>query len=342
MSTQKTIIPDFQDEVSTQELSRAILGVSDIARQLQGLYNGLKSRISDSILTGYVRDMSVSLRSVLLDDKGRLILRVFKDGSFPVWRELEDPSLCKVVVDASPYQEVDYTVTSTGEQRTLKVPGYKHGFVVGSLFGIGKSSDQRFAVLGDREIWDIKETVSLNEWVRQKTFEVDGLVYDLSTCIRTVSDKEGAHIDKVVDSDGIYTGNRESAKKNFTNSDAYVLSRIVKFGPFSYPQVIVYVVSRYLVSILRASVSKNQKKVQSILTQFTLSQSNVPSTRERMDVIMACPLIERLDGLPLRVIPERIVMRPPISMGLSSFTEEQKLASNLPKYGESYVGIPRP
>ena len=203
--------------------------MSDIARQLFGLHNGLKSRSSDSILTGYVRQMSVSLRSALLEDNGRLITRVFKDGSFPAWQQLKKETLCKVVVDASPYQEVDYTISSTGEQRTLKVPSYRHGFDVNSLPGIGKSGDERFAILGNGEIWNIEKTVSLKEWVRQEIFEVDGLVYDLNTCIKTISDKEGAHIDKVVDSDGIYTGNHEITKKEFTNDDAYILSRMVKF-----------------------------------------------------------------------------------------------------------------
>ena len=125
-SSRKTNAPtvnicEFQERVSIQEFARAILGMSDIARQLFGLHNGLKSRSSDSILTGYVRQMSVSLRSALLEDNGRLITRVFKDGSFPAWQQLKKETLCKVVVDASPYQEVDYTISSTG--RTTYVEG---------------------------------------------------------------------------------------------------------------------------------------------------------------------------------------------------------------------------
>ena len=341
MSAQKVRIAEFQDEVSLQEFSRAVLGVSDIARQLHGFHNGLKNRSSDSILTGYVREMSVSLRSILLDNKGQLISKVFKDGAFPEWRERKRQILCKVVVDASPYQEVDYTIKSTGEQRTLKVPGYEHGFAIGSLLGIEKSSEEKFAILGNGTIWNVERTVSLDKWLRQEIFEVDGLLYSLRTCIKTVADKEGAHIDKVVDSDGIYTGGSERTEKKYTNNDAYMLSRMVKFGPFTYPQIMVFSASRYLVSMTRESISRHQEKVRSIAEQFTLSQSHVFSMKERVKVIMSCPVIEKLDGLPLRVRPERLVMRPPIAMGLSSFVEEQMRASNLPQYGESYFGIPR-
>lgn len=340
-STSTVNIPEIREKVRIQEFAQAVLGMSDIAWQLFGLYNGLKNRSSDSILTGYVRQMSVSLRSALLDNEGRLITKVFKDGSFPACQQLQKETLCKVVVNASPYQEVDYTISRTGEQRTLKVPGYRHGFDVNSLLGIGKSGEERFAILGNREIWNIEEKVSLKEWVRQEIFEVDGLVYDLNTCIKTISDKEGAHIDKVVDSDGIYTGNNEITKNEFTNDDAYILSRMVKFGPFTYPHVVVIAVSRYLVSMTRASVSKHHNRVQSITNQFTLAQSSVSSIRERMDVIMKCPVIDRLDGFPLHVSPERLVMRSPIAMGLSSFADEQARANNQPQYGESYIGIPR-
>ena len=340
--TESTVsVPGIVEGTNINEFARAILGISDIARQLVGLYNGLKNGMSDSILTGYVRQMSVSLRAVLLEDKGRLITRVFKDGSFPAWQKIRDETLCKVVVNASPYQELDYTISSTGEQRTLKVPSYRHGFVVNSLLGIGKSDDDRFAILGNRRIWNIEKKVSLKKWIQQEIFEVDGLVYDVNACIKTVSDKEGAHIDKVVDSDGIYTGNSKINKSRFTNDDSYILSRMIKFGPFTYPHVVVIAVSRYLVSMTRESVSKHQRKVQSITKQFTLAQSSVSSVKERIDVIMKCPIIDRLDGLPLHVRPERLVMRPPIEMGLSSFTEEQMQASNLPQYGESYIGIPR-
>ena len=97
-----------------------------------------------------------------------------------------------------------YTITPTGEQRTLTTSSYKHGFVVGTLPGIGKSGDDLYAILENRDLWDVAQTVAHNEWVGHELFEVDGLVYDVATCIKCVADKEGAHIDKVVDSEGIY------------------------------------------------------------------------------------------------------------------------------------------
>ena len=235
------------------------------------------------------------------------------------------------------------TSTSVGpsERRTLKVPGYRHGFVVATLPGIGKSGEGLYAILENRDIWDIGETVALQEWVTHALFEVDGLVYDVDTCIKCVADKEGAHIDKVVDSDGIYTGSQATRKDKFTNDDAYILSRMVKFGPFSYPHVVVIAVSRYLVGMVKDVVRTRHVEVQSVLGQFSLTQERVASARERIDLIMNSPALGRIQGLPLRVRPERLVMRPPIDVGLTSFAEEQARANNLPQYGESYVGIPR-
>ena len=56
--------------------------------------------------------------------------------------------MAKVVVEASPSQTVHYEITSTGEQRALTTSSYKHGFVVGTLPGIGKSGDDLYAILG--------------------------------------------------------------------------------------------------------------------------------------------------------------------------------------------------
>ena len=334
-------VPEFRDGVELQDFSRAVLGVSDIARELSALYDALRDKSADSILTGHVRHMSVSLRSLLLNNKGRLLDRVFDNEWLPAWRRQIEEVTAKVIVDASPPQEVDYALKDTRERRTLKVPGYRHGFVVATLPGIGKSDGGLYTILGNRDVWKSGDTATLNAWVSHPLFEVDGLVYDVGTCIKCVADKEGAHIDKVVDSDGIYTGNEATRKVGFTNDDAYVLSRMVKFGPFSYPQVIVIVLSRYLVGMLNETVRRRHVEVQSILAQFTMTQERVTSTRERLDLIMKCPAVDRINGLPLRVTPERLVMRPPIDIGLASFPEEQARANALPQYGESYIGIPR-
>ena len=145
----------------------------------------------------------------------------------------------------------------------------------------------------------------------------------------------------MVDSDGIYTGSRTNRKVNFTNDDAYLLSRMVKFGPFSYPHVVVFVVSRYLVDMVKEVLRSRQVEVQSILGQFALTPERLASTRERIALIIKTPAVGQIYGFPLRVTPERLVMRPPTPLGLPSFAEEQARADARPRYGESYVGIPR-
>ena len=317
------------------------MGVSDIARELSALCSGLKTCSPDIILTGHVRQMSVSLRSLLLNNKGRLLNRLFKGHWAPAWQSQTAAQMAKEVVQTSPSQTVYYMIDETGEQRALTTSSYTHGFVVGTLPGIGKSTDDLYAILENRDLWDAGEIVAHNEWVRHELFEVDGLVYDVATCIKCVADKEGAHIDKVVDSEGIYTGSRTSPKAKFTNDDAYILSRIVKFGPFSYPHVVVFVVSRYLVDIVKAVLKSRQAEVQSLLGQFALTRERLVSTRERIDLITKAPVVGQIHGLPLRVTPERLVMRPPTPLGFASAAEEQALADARPRYGESYVGIPR-
>ena len=138
--------------------------------------------------------MSVSLRSLLLNNKGRLLDRVFDNEWVPVWHPQIEEATAKVIVDASSHQEVDYTLKDTGERRTLKVPGYRHGFVVATLPGIGKSDEGLYAILGNRDVWKFGDTVTLNAWVSHPLFEVDGLVYDVGTCIKCVADKEGGSV----------------------------------------------------------------------------------------------------------------------------------------------------
>ena len=142
-------------------------------------------------------------------------------------------------------------------------------------------------------------------------------------------------------SDGIYTGNSGKRRRAFTEDDAYTLSRMVKFGPFTYPHIVAILVTRQFVGAVARSVSVHGDEVGSILRQFTLTGELVASTREGLEAIGKCPQVGTVGGLPLRVRPARLVMREPIPMGVESFEEEQTLAGALPRHGESYVGCRR-
>ena len=331
-------IPKLAQEATNQDLARGLLAISDVADQLSRLTDALRNTNPDSVLTSCVRRMSVSLRSILVENRGRLFTRLFQDGGFPRWPPPPEGMLAKVVVDASPPMEVEYEIKQTGERRRLRTPPYKHGFVINALHGIGKFEAERFVILESTEIWTRNETADLANWLRQPIFEVDGLVYDLETTIKTVANKEGAHIDQVVDSEGIYTGNRTIRAGPPSNDEAYVRSRLVKFGPFPYPHIIVLCVARYLVTITKASLTENFGDVRSLAQQMCLTHAKLPAIRERLAIIKACPSIGRIEGLPLHVIPERLVMRPPIDLGFDSFDDEQRRADKLPEYGETCIG----
>ena len=326
---------------TNQDLARGLLAISDLADQLSLLSDALGNTKPDSILTGCVRRMSVSLRSTLVENKGRLFTRLFQDGHFPRWPATPEGVLAKVVVDASPLMEVEYEIQQTGERRRLRTPPYRHGFVVNTLHGIEKGAADRFAILASTEVWTRNETVNVADWLKQPIFEVDGLVYDLAMTIKTVADKEGAHIDQVVDSEGIYTGNRTSGAGPSSNAGAYVRSRLVKFGPLTYPHIVVFCVARYLVTTAKASLTVNSGQVRSLSRQMSLTHATLSAIRERLAIIKACPSIGRIEGLPLSVTPERLVMRPPIALGLDSFDEEQRRAASLPEYGETCIGAAR-
>ena len=152
--------------------------------------------------------MYVSLRSIPVANNGRLFTRLFQDGCFPEWPAPPEGMLARVVVEASPGMVVESELEHTGERRLFRTPPYRHGFVINALHGIAKCGADEFAVLASTEVWTQTETVDVANWLRQPILAVDGSVYDLATTIKIVADKEGAHIDPVVDSAGIYTGNR--------------------------------------------------------------------------------------------------------------------------------------
>ena len=335
-------IPKLAQGATNQDLARGLLAISDLADQLSLLYAALRNTKPDSILTGCVRRMSVSLRSILVENKARLFTRLFQDGCFPRWPATLEGILAKVVVNATPPMEVEYEIEQTGERRRLWTPPYRHGFVVNALHGIGKREAEKFAILASTEVWTRNETVDVANWLMQPIFEVDGLEYDLTTTIKTVADKEGAHIDNVVDSEGIYTGNRTIRAGPRSNDEVYVRSRLVKFGPFTYPHIVVFCVARYLVTVVKVCLTENSTEVRSLSQQMCLTQATPSAIRERLAIIKACPSIGRIEGLPLRVMPERLVMRPPTALGLDSFDDEQRRASRLPEYGETCIGAARP
>ena len=333
-------IPKLAQGATYQDLARGLLAISDVADQLSRLSDALRNtKPAGGVLTGCIRQMSVSLRGILVEKKGRLFTRLFQDGHFPSWpAATREGMLAKVVVDASPPMEVEYEIQQTGEHRRLRTPPYRHGFVVNTLHGIKKCAAERFAILANTEIWTRSETVDVADWLKQPIFEVDGLVYDLEMTIKIVADKEGAHIDPVVDSEGIYTGNRTIRVGPPSNDEAYVRSRLVKFGPFTYPHIVVFCVARYLVTIAKASLTKNASDVRSLSQQLRLTPATPSAIRERLATVKACPSIGRIEGFPLHVTSERLVMRPPTALGLDSFDDEQKRAASLPEYGETCIG----
>ena len=331
-------IPNLIHAARNQHIAQGLLAISDIADQLSHLYAALRNRKPDSVLTACVRRMSVSLRSLLVEKDGRLFTRLFQDGSFPVWPTLPAEILAKEVVDSSPGIELEYELTHSGERRRLRTPPYRHEFVIRALHGITKCEDSKFAVLSSGEVWTRAQTVHLVQWLKQPIFQVDGLVYDLMTAIKLVADKEGAHIDPAVDSEGIYTGNSTHRPKPHSNHEAYVRARLIKFGPFTYPHVIVLCVARFVVTIAQTSLRQNASAVESLANEVGITQATRSAIRERIEIIQACPNIGRLIGLPLQVSPERLVMRPPISLGVESSDEEQRHADVLPRYGETYIG----
>ena len=334
-------IPRIAKGATNQDLARGLLAVSDVARQLSLLRDALRSGQSATILTGCVRQMSVSLRAILLERKARLFTRLFQDGFFPAWPTLPNRMLHKVVVEASPAMTIEYEMENGGERRRLKTPPYRHGFVVTALHGVAKPANDRFTILANPEIWTRNETKKVADWLRWPVFEVDGLAYDLEMTIKIVADKEGAHIDQVVDAERIYTASSVSRVGRPSSADAYVRSRLVKFGPFTYPHIVVFCVARYLVTVAKASLTVNSGQLRSLSQQVSFADST-PAVRERLEVVMACPSIGRIEGLPLRVSPEGLVMRPPTPMGLDSSDDEQRLAARLPQYGETCIGAASP
>ena len=334
-------IPKLSRDARSQDLSRGLLAISDVADQLSQLLDALRNAKPDSVLTGCVRRISVSLRSILVEKRGCLFTRLFQNGRFPRWPAMPEGMVAKVVVDASPPMEVEYEIEQTGERRRLRTPPYRHGFVVNTLHGIEKCEGEMFAILESTDVWTRNDTVDLANWLKQPIFEVDGLVYDLEMTIKTVADKEGAHIDPVVDAEGIYTGNRTIRAEPPSNNEAYVRSRLVKFGPFTYPHIVVFCVARYLVTVAKSGLTGSLGDVRSLSHQTSLIPATPSAIRERLAIIEACPSIGRIEGLPLRVMPERLVMRPPTAMGLDSFDDEQRRAASLPEYGETCIGAVR-
>ncbi len=122
----KIPIPKLAHATRSQHLAQGLLAISDVADQLSQPNDALRNRKSDGVLTGCVRRMSVSLRSMLVEKNGRLFTRLFQDGTFPRWPTLPEEILAKVVVDASPTMELEYELEHTGERRRLRTPPYRH------------------------------------------------------------------------------------------------------------------------------------------------------------------------------------------------------------------------
>ena len=171
-------VPKLAQGATSHDFARGLLAISDVAYQLSLFTDSLQARKSPSILTGCVRRMSVSLRSIVVEKQGRLFTRLFQDGCFPGLPTTLKGLLAKHVVNVTPAIKIESEDKQTGELRRLSVPPYRHGFVVNALHGIQKSESGSFAILASTRVWTSNEPVSLANWLKQRIFEVDGVVYD--------------------------------------------------------------------------------------------------------------------------------------------------------------------
>ena len=225
------------------------------------------------------RGVSVDLRKILLDDKGRLLHGSISEPLIHPMKLLPDirpATFIRQFPSASFHIE-----TEGGRTSDITVPAHAHTTIVHPLPGISHNGDATFEISTPFDL--AAKPVKVSHWLNQKVLRVDQHRFNAGEAIRLLANREGAHAS---DDISFITPVR------FDSSPAvrFGTATSVRFGGLSYLHLFALFTGFYLVSRIKPLLNH---------LPFPTENSALQAIRES---ISAAPSVLHTDRAQIQIV----------------------------------------
>ena len=242
------------------------------------------------VVQAIVRQISVPLRKLLLDDEGALLKRTIANPAFLPLGGKKGRYRHATMSWHSERRESVLTYAD-GRQETVVVPETKHEIEIGRLYGVDFLKDGWCLIHSPFD--PMARPVPLDAWLDTKALQVNSVSYTVKDALRLVADYEGAHANELpawvavgVNPDDFDKG--RNMKYRLVNS--------VYFGCLSYPHVLALYTALYVTGRLRELLAKSanalvgvdastvERSVRDVRTDLVMRARIVKATHEMIVV----------------------------------------------------------
>ena len=202
------------------------------------------------VLQSIVRQLSVPLRKLCLDDNGALLKKVIADPSFhPLGGK---KGMYRRATLSWRTQRQEYLLSyANGKKESMVVPQTEHAIEIGRLYGVDFLEDGWCNVHSPFDF--VGRRVQFDAWLKAKAVQVNSVSYTLRDALRLVADYEGAHTNEMPAFVAVGV-NPEDFDRG--RNMKYRLINCVYFGCLSYAHILVIYSALYIIREVRQMLAE--------------------------------------------------------------------------------------
>ena len=203
------------------------------------------------IIQALVRQLSVPVRKLCIDDRGSLLKGVVVNPMFHQLGGIKGKFRRTTIKWRVPKREwvLGY---EDGRRENVVVPETEHEIEIGRLYGVEFLEDGwcRIGIPFDL----VSEPIQMDDWLKYKVLQVNSVGYTLKDALKLVADYEGAHTNDLPAFIAVGV-NPEDIDKG--RNMKYRLTNAVHFGCLSYIQLVTLYTGLYVIRRIQELIEEN-------------------------------------------------------------------------------------
>ena len=234
------LLNDRSHPMTVDTLVDCVMEIASAARNLTERKELFDTDGGWRLVQGIVRQMSVPLRKLCIDDDGSLLKRIIVNPSFPPLGGAKGRYRQATISWKTPRRE--WTLGyENGNKENVVVPEAEHDIEVGRLYGV-TFLEEGWCLI--RSPFDLTpEPIELDNWLEMKALQVNSVTYTVKDAVKLVADYEGAHTNDLPAFFAVGV-NPEDIDKG--RNMKYRLANAVYFGCLSYVQIVALFMGLYI------------------------------------------------------------------------------------------------
>lgn len=258
MSDQPWMLKDSAHPMTVSTLIDCVMEIGGVARSLGerkeviGLDGGWR------MFQAIVRQISVPLRKLLIDNEGSLLKGVILNPSFHRLGGTKGRFRQATIRWQTPRREwtLEY---ENGKKENVVVPEWEHEIEIGRLYGVEFLEDGWCMI---SRPFDLKsEPVEMDDWLNMKALQVNSVGYSVKDAIKLVADYEGAHTNDLPAFIAVGV-NPEDIDRG--RNMKFRLANSVYFGCLSYVQLLALYTGLYVIRKMQELIAGSGSSLKGI------------------------------------------------------------------------------